>query len=91
MTAAADHMGRFLMVAIGGLLLVVGVIAAIIARDLLNKIQQTTRQIQELVDEETTQALEVGTMNEVGELRQAVNAYGEKLKALTFASRSHPR
>ncbi len=82
MTAAADHMGRFLMVAIGGLLLVVGVIAAIIARDLLNKIQQTTRQIQELVDEETTQALEVGTMNEVGELRQAVNAYGEKLKAL---------
>lgn len=82
MTAAADRMGLFLMVAIGALLLVVGIIAAIIARNLLHKIQQTTNQIRELVDGETTQELDVGTMNEVGELRQAVNAYGDKLKSL---------
>ncbi|WP_164831588.1 ATP-binding protein [Salinivibrio socompensis] len=82
LTAAADHMGFFLMMAIGGLLLVVGIIAAITARNLLGKIQQTTQQVWELIEGETTQELTVGNMNEVGELRQAVNAYGEKLKAL---------
>ncbi|OOF00044.1 sensor histidine kinase [Salinivibrio sp. IB643] len=82
MTAAADSMGLFLMSAIGGLLLVVGIIAAITARNLLGKIQQTTQQIWELIEGETTQELTVGKMNEVGELRQAVNAYGEKLKSL---------
>ncbi|NUY56173.1 sensor histidine kinase [Salinivibrio sp. EAGSL] len=82
MTAAADSMGLFLMFAIGGLLLVVGIIAAITARNLLGKIQQTTQQIRELIEGETTQELAVGKMNEVGELRQAVNAYGEKLKSL---------
>ncbi|WP_439438092.1 hypothetical protein [Salinivibrio costicola] len=82
MTAAADSMGLFLMFAIGGLLLVVGIIAAITARNLLGKIQQTTQQIWELIEGETTQELTVGKMNEVGELRQAVNAYGEKLKSL---------
>lgn len=82
MTAAADSMGLFLMAAIGALLLVVGVVAAVIARNLLHKVQQTTNQIRGLVDGATTQALHVGTMNEVGELRQAVNAYGDKLKSL---------
>lgn len=82
MTAAADSMGLFLMFAIGGLLFVVGIIAAITARNLLGKIQQTTQQIRELIEGETTQELTVGKMNEVGELRQAVNAYGEKLKSL---------
>ncbi|OOE78793.1 hypothetical protein BZG72_15015 [Salinivibrio sp. PR6] len=82
MTAAADNMGLFLMIAIGGLLLVVGVIATITARNLLDKIRQTTHQIRELIDGETTQALDVGNLNEVGELRHAVNDYGDKLKAL---------
>ncbi|OOF22625.1 hypothetical protein BZJ19_14430 [Salinivibrio proteolyticus] len=82
MTAAADSMGLFLMFAIGGLLLVVGIIAAITARNLLGKIQQTTTQIWELIEGETTQELTVDNMNEVGELRQAVNAYGDKLKSL---------
>lgn len=82
LTAAADHMGFFLMMAIGGLLLVVGIIAAITARNLLGKIQQTTQQIWELIEGETTQELTIGNMNEVGELRQAVNAYGAKLKSL---------
>ncbi|MEQ6884668.1 sensor histidine kinase [Salicola sp. Rm-C-2C1-2] len=82
MTAAADSMGLFLMAAIGALLLGVGVVAAVIARNLLHKVQQTTHQIRELVDGETTEALHVGTINEVGELRQAVNAYGDKLKSL---------
>ncbi|PCE65465.1 sensor histidine kinase [Salinivibrio sp. YCSC6] len=82
LTAAADRMGFFLMMAIGGLLLFVGIIAAITARNLLGKIQQTTQQIWELIEGETTQELTVSNMNEVGELRQAVNAYGEKLKSL---------
>ena len=82
LTAAADHMGFFLMMAIGGLLFVVGIIAAITARNLLGKIQQTTQQIWELIEGETTQELTIGNMNEVGELRQAVNAYGAKLKSL---------
>ncbi|MPX98266.1 hypothetical protein EHW61_16705, partial [Salinivibrio sp. VYel6] len=82
MTAAADSMGLFLMFAIGGLLLVVGIIAAITARNLLGKIQQTTTQIWELIEGETTQELTVDNMNEVGELRHAVNAYGDKLKSL---------
>ncbi|WP_409525569.1 methyl-accepting chemotaxis protein [Nitrincola sp. MINF-07-Sa-05] len=82
MTEVAQSMGLFLMLAIGALLLVVGIIAALFFRNLLAKIQQTTSQIQELVDGGTAQALETGTMNEMGELRQAVNAYGGKLKTL---------
>jgi len=82
MTEVAQSMGLFLMLAIGALLVVVGIIAAFFFRNLLAKIQQTTHQIQELVDGGTTQELDTGTMNEIGELRQAVNAYGGKLKTL---------
>ena len=82
MTEVAQSMGLFLMLAIGALLVVVGIIAALFFRNLLAKIQQTTHQIQELVDGGTTQELDTGTMNELGELRQAVNAYGGKLKTL---------
>ncbi|MRJ44616.1 hypothetical protein KF946_10090 [Idiomarina loihiensis] len=82
MTAVAQDMGLFLMLAIGALLLAVGILAAFFFRNLLAKIQQTTKQIQELISGGTAQALDVGTMNEIGELRQAVNAYGNKLKSI---------
>ena len=82
MTAMADSMGFFLMLAIGALLVAVGVVAAVLFRNLINKIQQTTVQVRQLTDEETSQTLRTGRMNEMGELRQAVNTYGEKLKSL---------
>lgn len=82
MTASAESMGLFLMLAIGALLVIVGIVAAIISRNLLGLIQQTTQQIRELTHGETAQALDTGAMNEIGELRQAVNAYGDKLKSL---------
>ncbi|MCK7458906.1 methyl-accepting chemotaxis protein [Idiomarina aminovorans] len=82
MTAVAQDMGLFLMLAIGALLLAVGILAAFFFRNLLAKIQQTTEQILGLASGGNAQALEVGTINEIGELRQAVNAYGNKLKAL---------
>ncbi|EXJ09772.1 hypothetical protein D791_03267 [Nitrincola nitratireducens] len=82
MTATAQSMGLFLMLAIGALLVTVGILAAFFFRNLLHKIQQTTEQIKGLIKGNSAQALDTGTMNEIGELRQAVNAYGNKLKAL---------
>jgi len=82
MTAMADNMGVFLMLAIGGLLVAFGVVAAFLFRNLLYKIRQTTTQVRELTEGETRRTLRPGTMNEIGELRQAVNAYGDKLKSL---------
>lgn len=82
MTEIAQSMGLFLMIVIGALLVVVSIIAISYFRSLLSKINQTTQQIQELADGGSTQELEVGTLNELGDLRQAVNAYGDKLKKL---------
>lgn len=82
MTGVAQSMGLFLMFAVGSLLLLVSVLGALFFRNLLKKVQQTTQQIRELTQGGTAQALEPGAMNEIGDLRQAVNAYGDKLKAL---------
>lgn len=82
MTAAAKSTGLFLMLAIGALLSAVGTVAAISLRKLLQKIQQTTGQVQELAEGESTRVLDTGPLNEIGELRLAVNAYGDKLKSL---------
>jgi len=82
MIAAAESMGLFLMLAIGALLVVVGILAAILFRKLVRRIQETTGQIQEMIEGETGQKLDVGAMNEIGELRHAVNEYGDRLKAL---------
>ena len=82
MTEIAQNMGLFLMLIIGALLIVVSLIAAGFFRSLLNKITQTRDQIQELADGGSNQALTVGKLNELGELRLAVNAYGDKLKQL---------
>ncbi|SBS26193.1 Methyl-accepting chemotaxis protein PctC [Marinomonas spartinae] len=82
MTEIAQNMGWFLMLAIGALLIVVGVIAATFFRSLLGQINQTTTRIHQLAEGGSTQELEVGKLNELGELRQAVNGYGDKLKQL---------
>lgn len=82
MTEIAQSMGLFLMLVIGALLIVVSLIAVIFFRRLLSQIDQTKAQIQELTDGGSNQALSVGKLNELGELRQAVNAYGDKLKQL---------
>ncbi len=82
MTEVAQSMGIFIMLAVGGLLIVVGIAAFIFFRSLLTKIEQTTSQINMLVSGDNAQELEEGTLNEIGELRQAVNAYGGKLKML---------
>ena len=82
MTEIAQSMGLFLMIVIGALLIIVSVIAASFFRSLLGQINQTTQQIQELADGGSSQELKVGKLNELGDLRQAVNAYGDKLKKL---------
>ncbi|NLQ17034.1 methyl-accepting chemotaxis protein [Marinomonas sp. M1K-6] len=82
MTEIAQSMGLFLVLTIGALLIIVGIIAATFFRSLLNKVNQTTQQIQELADGGSSQELDVGKLNELGDLRQAVNAYGDKLKKL---------
>ncbi|QUX93941.1 methyl-accepting chemotaxis protein [Marinomonas sp. CT5] len=82
MTEIAQSMGLFLMIVIGALLIIVSIIAISYFRSLLGKITQTTQQIQELADGGSTEKLDVGTLNELGDLRQAVNAYGDKLKKL---------
>ena len=82
MTEIAQSMGLFLMIVIGALLIIVSIIAASFFRSLLGQITQTTAQIQELADGGSTQELTVGKLNELGDLRQAVNAYGDKLKKL---------
>jgi methyl-accepting chemotaxis protein len=82
MTEIAQSMGLFLMIVIGALLIIVSIIAASFFRSLLGQITQTTQKIQELADGGSTQELEVGKLNELGDLRQAVNAYGDKLKKL---------
>ncbi|MFT6656000.1 MAG: methyl-accepting chemotaxis protein, partial [Marinomonas primoryensis] len=67
---------------IGALLIIVSIIAVSFFRSLLGKVNQTTQQIQDLADGGSTQELVVGKLNELGDLRQAVNAYGDKLKKL---------
>ncbi len=78
----AQSMGLFLMLAVGALLIVVSIIAAIFFRRLLEKVNQTTQRIQEMANNGSTQELVVGKLNELGKLRQAVNAYGNNLKKL---------
>jgi len=82
MTEIAQSMGLFLMIVIGALLIIVSIIAASFFRSLLGQITQTTKQIQELADGGSIQALTVGKLNELGDLRLAVNSYGDKLKKL---------
>lgn len=82
MTGIAQSMGWFLMLTIGALLIIVSIIAAYFFRSLMGRIKQTTQQIQSLTDGGSAQVLEVGKRNELGELREAVNAYGDKLKRL---------
>ncbi|MBJ7536281.1 methyl-accepting chemotaxis protein [Marinomonas transparens] len=82
MTEIAQSMGLFLMLTIGALLIVVSIIVVYFFRSFLQKINQTTQQIQDLADGGSAEELEVGKLNEIGDLRQSVNAYGDKLKKL---------
>lgn len=82
MTEVADQMSLFLMLSLGVLLLVVSVLALGFFRSLLSKIDQTTSQINGLVSGNNAQMLVVGNVDEIGALRQSVNAYGDKLKSL---------
>lgn len=82
MTEVADNMSWFLMSALGGLLLVVSMIALMFFRSLLSLIEQTTEQINGLVSGNTSQELQVLRNDEIGALRISVNAYGGKLKSL---------
>jgi methyl-accepting chemotaxis protein len=82
MIETAQNMGWFLMLTIGALLIIVSIIAVSFFRNLLGKVNQTTQQIQDLADGGSTHALVVGKLNELGDLRQAVNAYADKLKKL---------
>lgn len=82
MTEAAQNMGLFIMLAVGGLLLVVSIVVFLFARRFLNRIEQTTEQIKELISGNHSQELKIQVMDEIGELRQSVNAYGDKLKSL---------
>ena len=82
LTRSAHNMSWFLMIAIGSLLIIVGVITAAFFRSLLRQINQTTIQVLELAEGSNTQKLVIGKANELGDLRVAVNAYGDKLKKL---------
>lgn len=82
MTEVADSMSWFLMIALGGLLIVVSGITLMFFRSLLARIEQTTEQINGLVSGNTSQELQILHGDEIGALRTSVNAYGDKLKAL---------
>jgi methyl-accepting chemotaxis protein len=82
MIEVAQSMGIFLMLAIGALLIIVGVLAVMFARRILKAVEQTTQQIHELVKGSGWKALKIESMDEIGELRDAVNQYGQKLKLL---------
>ncbi|PPC79091.1 methyl-accepting chemotaxis protein [Pokkaliibacter plantistimulans] len=82
MTDIASSMGRFLMLAVGVLLVLVGMLAVLFFNRILAGVNQTTGQINELVEGAHSQELSVGKLNELGLLRQSVNAYGYKLKQL---------
>ena len=82
MTGAAKNMELFLMLALGGLLIIVSVVVYLFAHSLLRRIELTTQQIQELISGNSDQELKIQSMDEIGEMRQAVNAYGGKLKSL---------
>jgi methyl-accepting chemotaxis protein len=82
MTSVAQDMGIFLMLAIGALLVVVGILSVLFARRILRAVEQTTEQIMELVKGSGWKELTVDSQDEIGELRDAVNKYGQKLKQL---------
>lgn len=82
MTGIADRMSVFLIASLGGLLIVVSIIAYLFFRSLLVRINQTTEQINGLVSGNTSEELAILQQDEIGELRQSVNAYGGKLKSL---------
>lgn len=84
-TQTAQSMGIFIMLAVGALLIIVSIAAFLFFRSLLAKLEQTTAQINVLVSGDTAQELDVGVLNEIGDLRQAVNAYGDKLKSLLLS------
>ncbi|WCN14997.1 methyl-accepting chemotaxis protein [Marinomonas mediterranea] len=82
MIKSAEDMSLFIMIAVGALLIVVGVLAMVFFNNLLSRVNQTTSQIRELVEGGVSKELEIGSPNEIGQLREAVNAYGGKLKSL---------
>jgi methyl-accepting chemotaxis protein len=82
MIEVAQSMGVFLMLAIGALLVVVGMVSVLFARRILRSVEQTTEQIHDLVKGSGWKELDVDSMDEIGELRDAVNQYGAKLKQL---------
>lgn len=82
MTEVAGSMSLFLMLALGGLLILVSIVALFFFRSLLSRIEHTTGQIQGLVSGNVEQELVIFKQDEIGELRQSVNAYGAKLKSL---------
>ncbi|RUM50646.1 MAG: methyl-accepting chemotaxis protein [Marinomonas sp.] len=82
MTEVAGSMSLFLMLALGGLLILVSIVALFFFRSLLSRIEHTTSQIQGLVSGHVEQELVIFKQDEIGELRQSVNAYGAKLKSL---------
>ena len=82
MTEVAGSMSLFLMLALGGLLILVSIVALFFFRSLLSRIEHTTGQIQGLVSGNVEQELVILKQDEIGELRQSVNAYGAKLKSL---------
>ena len=82
MTEVASSMSIFLMLALGALLIIVSIVAWLFFQSLLSRIAQTTEQIQNLVSGNVDQELKILKLDEIGELRTSVNAYGAKLKSL---------
>lgn len=84
MTSLANSMSMFLMLSVGISLAFMLVVGFVFFRGVLGQLNQTTRQIRNLASGQSGQneKLSVTRQDEVGALRDSVNAYGDKLKSI---------
>ncbi|WP_409420721.1 methyl-accepting chemotaxis protein [Pseudaeromonas sp. ZJS20] len=84
MTAVARQMGLFLLLTVGATLAVMLVLGLLFFRGILDTLARTTSQIRALASgsADLNERLTILRQDEVGELRQAVNDYADRLKQL---------
>ncbi len=84
MTSLANSMSMFLMLSVGLSLAFMLVVGLVFFRGVLHQLNQTTEQIRNLASGQSGQNEKLAVLrhDEVGALRESVNAYGDKLKSL---------
>lgn len=84
MTSLANDMGLFLILSVGASLAFMLIVGLVFFRGVLSQINQTSQQIRNLASGQSGQNEKLAVLrhDEVGSLRNAVNAYGDKLKGM---------